>query len=324
MQNHRRFQRAVRDFVKEVVFPDAQAREEDGQTPSKHVVKEMARLNIIAMRLGPGQHLHGRILMDGLVEPQVVRFPSFTQEYTYLTPRKPKFDCFHELILNQELARIHARGYSDGLGGGTCIGLPPVMNFGKPALRDKIVAEVLGGEKFISLAVTEAFAGSDVSGIKCHAKKVEGAWVVNGSTDAGAVVVLLVPRGPGVTTRPILTSYSITAGTAYVTFDDVHVPEENLLGKEDGGLQVVLSNFNHERWGLTCGVVSAQRAVVEECLKWVTQREVFGKSLSSQAVVRSKIAAMIARVESCQSWLESITFQMTHMNYREQSTYLAG
>ena len=56
-----------------------------------------------------------------------------------------------------------------------------------------------------------------------------------------------------------------------------------------------------------------QRMIVEECLKWVSQRKAFGKPLASQAVIRSKIAAMIARVESVQSWLENITYQMNNM-----------
>ncbi|GLB40181.1 putative acyl-CoA dehydrogenase, C-terminal domain [Lyophyllum shimeji] len=318
-ENHQRFQTAVRKFVEEVVFPDAQAREEDGLIPSRHVFDEMARLNILAMRLGPGKHLQGRILMNGLVKPE-------------------EFDCFHELILSQELARIHARGYSDGLGGGIFIGLPPVLNFGKPALRDQIAREVLEGNKFICLAITEAFAGSDnvlsMLGLTCRNRPFRRKkWITNGTfadyftvgcrTDGG-ITVLVVPRVEGVKTTPIKTAYSDAAGTAYVTFDNVFVPYENTVGPENGGLRVILSNFNHERWGLACGAVSAQRTIVEECLKWATQREALGKPLVSQGVVRSKLAAMIARVESSQNWLENITFQMTHMNYREQATYLAG
>jgi alkylation response protein AidB-like acyl-CoA dehydrogenase len=57
----------------------------------------------------------------------------------------------------------------------------------------------------------------------------------------------------------------------------------------------------------------AQRAIVEECLKWISQRKAFGKPLASQAVIRSKVAAMIARVEAVQSWLENITHQMNNM-----------
>jgi len=75
---------------------------------------------------------------------------------------------------------------------------------------------------------------------------------------------------------------------------------------------------------MTTASIGAQRFIVEECLKWVNQRKVFGKPLHAQAVIRSKLAAMIARVESAQNWLESVTYQMDHMNYKEQAEYLAG
>jgi len=75
----------------------------------------------------------------------------------------------------------------------------------------------------------------------------------------------------------------------------------------------MLSNFNHERWVLVCSAARAQRTIVEECLKWTTQRKVFGKPLHSQAVIRNKLAAMISRVESVQNWTECITHQMNQM-----------
>lgn len=60
----------------------------------------------------------------------------------------------------------------------------------------------------------------------------------------GGLTVFLVPRSEGVETKQIKTSYSTAAGTAYITFDNVIVPAENMLGPEDGGLLVILSNFN--------------------------------------------------------------------------------
>jgi alkylation response protein AidB-like acyl-CoA dehydrogenase len=79
--------------------------------------------------------------------------------------------------------------------------------------------------------------------------------------------VFLIPRGEGVSTKPIKTSYSPTAGTGYITFDNVKVPSENMLGPENGGLLVILSNFNHERWVMSCASARSQRNIVEECLK---------------------------------------------------------
>lgn len=100
--------------------------------------------------------------------------------------------------------------------------------------------------------------------------------------------MLLIERGEGVETKPIKTSYSPAAGTTYITFDNVKVPVENLLGQENKGLQVILSNFNHERWTMVCGSIRASRMIVEECLKWSNQRLVFGKRLIDQPVIRQK------------------------------------
>lgn len=100
--------------------------------------------------------------------------------------------------------------------------------------------------------------------------------------------MILIPRGPGVETKPIKTAYSPAAGTAFVTFDNVKVPVENTLGEVDKGLKVVLSNFNHERWMMACVAVRTQRKVVEESFLWANQRQVFGKSLLEQAVIRNK------------------------------------
>jgi alkylation response protein AidB-like acyl-CoA dehydrogenase len=152
--------------------------------------------------------------------------------------------------------------------------------------------------------------------------------------------MILIPRVDGVDTKPIKTSYSAVAGTAYVTFDKVRVPIGNTLGEEGAGLSVILSNFNHERWMVTATSQSAQRLIVEECLKcvyfvwqsltngidlhikrWTNQRMVFGKPLNAQAVIRAKLANMISRVESGQNWLESITYQMN--NVRSASPILS-
>ncbi|KAK7690818.1 hypothetical protein QCA50_005919 [Cerrena zonata] len=86
----------------------------------------------------------------------------------------------------------------------------------------------------------------------------------------------------------------------------------------------MLSNFNHERWAMCCVSARAQRCLVEECLKWITQRKAFGKPLSAQPVVRNKLATMIARTEGSQNWLENITYQMCNMSYKEQANKLAG
>jgi len=148
-------------------------------------------------------------------------------------------------------------------------------------------------------------------------------FTVGCKTDAG-LTVFLVERDDTIDTKLIKTSYSTSAGTAYITFDNTKVPAENMLGPENQGIYVILSNFNHERWVMCCGAARGARYVTEECFKWAHQRKVFGKPLIEQPVVRAKFAEMFARVESGQAWLEQITYQMTKMSYNQQSKLLGG
>ncbi|TFY82917.1 hypothetical protein EWM64_g1085 [Hericium alpestre] len=270
-EGHRRFQRAMRQFVMDVVYPDSVECEETGKRIDQGVVDKLGEMNIIAMRLGPGAHLKGRTLMGGVVQPE-------------------EFDYFHELIIHFELARLGARGYMDGLLAGAVIGVPPVLNFGTPAVQQQVLPDLFAGKKFIALAISEAFAGSDRRGLD----EADQDRVLR---DGGHRVRHVRPRARALA---------------------------NTLGKEGDGMRVILSNFNHERWMIACTSLRTQRLVVEESLLWTNQRQIFGKTLAAQAVVRAKLAAMIARVEAAQNWLENITHQMNNMSYKEQSDNLAG
>ncbi|TLS30723.1 hypothetical protein PpBr36_02774 [Pyricularia pennisetigena] len=324
-ESHHRLRRAIREFTDIYTTPEAQARERDGEYVSQELIDRMSKAGILHMRMGPGKHLYGQNLLDGAVDGK-------------------EFDYFHDLICVQEQTRPSARGFQDGNLAGMVIGLTAVLNFCKDEpLKKKITDEVFSGKKKICLAITEAFAGSDVANLRTTAKKtadgkhyiVNGTkkWITNGvfcdyfvtgvKTDRG-LSVLIIERGEGVETQQMKTSYSRAAGTTYITFDNVKVPAGHLLGEENKGIYVILSNFNHERWTMTCGTVRYCRTIVEECLKWAHQRLVFGKRLIDQPVIRLKLAKMIALVESHQSWLETITYQMCHMPYSEQAKHLGG
>lgn len=118
--------------------------------------------------------------------------------------------------------------------------------------------EVLNGDKRICLAITDENAGSDVANLTCVAKLSECGkfyivngtkkWITNGmfsdyfvtavrTGDEGifGVSMLLIERSEGLITKPIKTSYSPAAGTAWITFTNVMVPIENLLGEENLG-----------------------------------------------------------------------------------------
>lgn len=83
-------------------------------------------------------------------------------------------------------------------------------------------------------------------------------------------------------------------------------------------------NFNHERWMINVMTQSIARKVIDECIKWATQRMVFGKPLINQPIIREKLARMCSAQESVSHWLENLTYQMNNMSYNEMSVKLAG
>ena len=136
--------------------------------------------NVIGMRLGPGTYLKGRTLLGGVITPE--EFDHFHEVCCSRSlPFPSQLINVIQLIVNTELARCGTRGYMDGLLAGGVIGLPPVLNFGSPELRAKVVPDVLAGKKFICLAISEAFAGSDVGGMQTYAYKDGNEWVISGT-----------------------------------------------------------------------------------------------------------------------------------------------
>lgn len=329
-ESHRQLRQMMRAFIEREVMPDAEENEEQGRHPTLELYQKMGKAGILAARIGPGAHFE----LPGCAPPNG------------LSPKD--FDYFHELIIHEEISRIGVPGFTDGLGAGLVIGLPPVIRFAQnKELAQRVGIEVMTGQKRIALAITDPGAGSDVANINATAERtpcgkffiVNGIkkWITNGhfadyfttavrtgGKGMGGISLLLISRDMGVTTKPIKTSYSPAAGTAMVFYENVKVPVENLLGKENDGFKCIMDNFNHERWMIVVGVNRASRLLVEECFKWAMQRMVFGQPLLAQPVIRNKLAHMLAQVEAVQNFIENITHQMNNMSHSDQVKYLAG
>lgn len=165
------------------------------------------------------------------------------------TLKGEELDCFHDLVVTQELVRATARGFWDGNMVGMTISLAAVMQFANdPIIKEQVQQECLSGRKTICLTVSEAFAGSDVSNMRTVAEKSAdgqfyivngtkkwitiGTWCdyfVTGIRTANGLSVLLIHRGEGVETRPIKTSY---LASAFVTFDNVKCRRETCWARK--------------------------------------------------------------------------------------------
>lgn len=283
-------------------------------------------------------------------------YPAEYTENRVASVAPEKWDLFHEMLLTDELSRAASGGFVWNVIGGFGIGCPPVIKFGKPELKKRILPGILNGDKRICLAITEPDAGSDVANLTCEAKLSEDGkhyivngekkWITNGiwsdyfttavrtgSKESGmnGVSVLLIERSMGgVSTRKMDCQGVWSSGTTYITFEDVKVPVENLIGKENQGFKgtistpksparlltsttVIMTNFNHERIGIIIQCLRFSRVCYEESVKYAHKRRTFGKKLIDHPVIRMKLAHMARQIEASYSWLESLLSQLTNM-----------
>ncbi|KAJ3044139.1 hypothetical protein HDV00_003243 [Rhizophlyctis rosea] len=328
-ESHRKLRAAVRAFVDKEITPNCHEWDEQKQIP-KSLFTKAAKVGIL-----PGIVGHP--------------WPSKYAEYPPIAGLKPEeFDAFHEFIICDELARCGSGGVLWGLIGGLGIGLPPVMHFGSEYLKDKVVRDCLAGRKNICLAITEPAAGSDVANLQTEAKlsadgkhyilNGEKKWITNGvfadyftvacrTGNAGmnGLSLLLVERTmPGVSTRHMPCSGVWASGTSYITFEDVRVPVENLIGKENRGFKCIMYNFNHERMGIAIQSNRFARVCVEEAMRYAHKRKTFGKKLIDHPVIRNKLGHMTRMVEATHAWMESLIYQTTRMPDDLQMLKLGG
>jgi len=330
-ETHYKFAKAIREFIDKELLTTLTQLDDKGVEPSLELYQKMGQFGLIAVRVGvPGALKWVPNGLPGGIKAE-------------------EFDFIHEQIAHEAMARILLPGALDGVSAGYLIGFAPLYHFGKKEIVEKYAPAVIRGDKRICLAITEAFAGSDVANVQTIATKSECGkyyivngtkkWITNGTfcdyfvtavrtgkkeDGAKGISLLLIERGEGVATSKIPTSYSPAAGTAYITFDNVKVPVENLLGKENDGFKCIMMNFNHERLAINIGQIACTRRVIEEAFKWAVQRQAFGRPLIAQPVVRSMLATMIQANESVGAWNDFLVYQMCKMNYEEQSKYLAG
>jgi acyl-CoA dehydrogenase len=234
-------------------------------------------------------------------------------------------DAYHGWIANEELARIGVGGIPASLmvhG----IGLPPVINWGSEAMKQEVAPPVLSGHKHISLGITEPGGGSDVASLATTAVRDGDSFVVNGSKTyitggmranwvstavrtggegAGGVSMLLIPTdAEGFSRTPLDRKQGWWASdTATLYFDNVRVPVSNLIGEENQGFKVIMTNFNGERLFMAAAMEALGRVCLEEAVQWARDRKTFGKRLADHQVIRHKIAQMKQRLNATQAYL---------------------
>ena len=229
-------------------------------------------------------------------------------------------DYLADAVLTEELARCGSGGLAAGIGAHVGIATPPIWRFGTPEQKERLLRPAIRGERIAALGITEPGAGSDVAGLRTSARKVDGGYLVNGSKTfitngvrADLVVtavktaeeggpdrehaVRASPRHHGISLVIIekgMDGFSVAgkleklgwhaSDTGELAFDNVFVPDENLLGEENQGFYLIMAGFQWERLVMALGAVASMKRVLERTVAEAQGRPVFRQLVAEMAI----------------------------------------
>jgi len=231
-------------------------------------------------------------------------------------------DYYYSLVRAEALTYARSGGLSLGVSVQTDMVMPPLLEFGTDDQRRRYLVPSVTGEAIGCLGISEPGAGSDVAALRTRAVRDGDDWVINGSkmfitNGARASYILLVAKTrpderhsglslflvdmdtPGVGISRTLKKMGMHASdTAEITFDDVRVPHESLLGEEGKGFYHISWELQGERLiGAVMAVAGAER-VFEQTIEYAYDRRAFGRPVADFQAIRHKLAQMATHIEA--------------------------
>ena len=197
----------------------------------------------------------------------------------------------------------------------------PIFRYGNEAQKMRFLPKMAAGEVIGCFGLTEPDSGSDPASMQTHAKKVKGGWRLNGAkmwitnatiadiaivwakTDVGIRAFIVEKAFKGFTCHDIKLKMSLRASiTGDLVFEDVFVPDENLLAGSDKGLGAALSCLNQARYGIAWGAMGAAMACFDITRDYLLTRQQFDKPLASFQLIQKDLADMYTEIVKAQ-WM---------------------
>lgn len=234
-------------------------------------------------------------------------------------------DFLTTAVLCEELGRSRCGSLAMAVGVHSDMGSPHLYHTGSEALKEKYLPAICRGEKLCAIAVTEPGGGSDVAAIRTRARREGDHYVLNGSKmfitngltadlyfvaarlEAGdaerrhrGISMFLVEReSPGFIVGRKLDKMGMRASdTAELTFQDIPVPADNLLGQEGKGFYEVMRIFQRERLVAGLHAVSMCDRALEDTIAYARQRQAFGGPLTDKQAIRHRLADLATLIEA--------------------------
>ena len=305
-EEHQEIRRTITNFVASEINPHVDDWENAGIFPAHEVFKKAGDLGLL-----------------GINKPAA--YGGLGLDYSY------------SIVATEEWGQVHCGSVPMAIGVQTDMATPALARFGSDELRQRFLAPAIAGDMVASIGVSEPHAGSDVAAIKTTARKKNGDYVINGtkmwitnSTQADYITVLantsdeqkhanksliIVPTDtPGFSTSERLNKLGMrSSDTAQLFFDDVVVPQSNLIGKEGDGFRMQMMQFQEERLAAAAMTLKALELCIDSTIEYTRERQAFGKAIIDNQLVHARLAEMQMEVEA----LRALTYQACEM-------YVAG
>ena len=232
-------------------------------------------------------------------------------------------------IAMEEISRGSASvGLSYGAHSNLCVN--QIFRNGTPEQQRKYLPKLISGEHIGALAMSEANAGSDVVSMKLRAVKQGDVYILNGTKmwitngpDAHTYVIyaktapekgphgitaFIVERDyPGFSRSPKLDKLGMRgSNTCELVFQDVHVPAENILGRENEGVKVLMSGLDYERVVLAAGPIGIMQACLDLVIPYIHARKQFNQAIGEFPLIQGKVADMYTGLNACRAYLYAV------------------
>ena len=288
-KEHEMFRESLRDFLNKEVKDNIDKWESDQKIP-KDIWKKMGDQGFL-----------------GLTYPE--KYGGFD------------LDFFFEVILFEEMSKMNSGGFVITQQVVQSMSSPYILKYGSEFLKERYLPGIISGDLIGCIGITEPDAGSDVKNIKTRAEDKGDHYLLNGSKTSitngvyGDFVIYVCKTNPSAGTKGIslivvdLNSDGINrtkidklgwhaSDTAEISFDNVKVPKENLIGEEGKGFYYLMNGLQLERLIFVPSCIGAMELAISESIKYMKERKSFGQTIDKFQVLRHKIATLSSQIES--------------------------
>lgn len=229
-----------------------------------------------------------------------------------------------ELALAMETFAKYSPAIAEHLNMSNCNLILPLLKYGTEEQKRAWIPRIVSGEAYVAFALTEPEAGSDNSGMKMKAVADGDVYVLNGqksfitgAKEANVYMVFAVTgenhgkseisafmldravSGSGVSVGPAEETLGMNGAPAYsVYFDDVRIPKENIIGGLGGGMKCAMCGLNPGRCALSALAIGIAQHAIDETVKHVKERKMFGKTLADFQNTQFVLADMQTRLDA--------------------------